>query len=74
MKRALEIYAYDGTLITSLYDPSLITAVPAVTASHPRRVDRAYGGNGSGKLTAWAPAEVDEAEVQEESDVKQEEA
>jgi len=58
MRRSIDIYAYNGTLLAQLYDASAITAVPAITASHPKRADRAYGGNGSGKLYVWAPAEA----------------
>lgn len=58
MRRSIDIYAYNGSLLAQLYDSSAITAVPAITASHPNRPDRAYGGNGSGKLYVWAPVEL----------------
>jgi hypothetical protein len=31
-----------------------VTAVPAVTASHPSKVDHVFGGNTSGRIQFWA--------------------
>lgn len=55
MTRAAEIFASDGTLLRSLYDEEHMTAVPAVTATHPQHVGRLATGNASGKCTFWAP-------------------
>ncbi|KAL7418571.1 hypothetical protein Q5752_007029 [Cryptotrichosporon argae] len=58
MKRTLDVVAATGDKIVSLWaDP--VTAVPAVTASHPNRVDHVIGGNTSGRIQLWtsgAPA------------------
>ena len=35
-----------------------ITAVQAVTCSHPNIAERAASGNGSGRCVLWAPADV----------------
>ena len=35
-----------------------ITAVQAVTCSHPNIVERAASGNGSGRCVLWAPADA----------------
>jgi hypothetical protein len=40
---SLDVFAVDGTELARLYDASLVTATPAVTASHPNVVARAYG-------------------------------
>jgi hypothetical protein len=45
MKRGLDVYSGDGEKIVSLYDDA-ITAIPAVTATHPNIIGRVYGGNG----------------------------
>lgn len=34
-----------------------VTAVPAVTNSHPNRVDHVVGGNTSGRIQLWTSAE-----------------
>ncbi|MCO5583349.1 hypothetical protein L7F22_037259 [Adiantum nelumboides] len=57
MDRRAEIWAADGTLLRSFYDEDHVTAVPAVTATHPRRVGRLATGNASGKCTFWAERE-----------------
>lgn len=55
MDRRAEIYAAsDGQLLRTFYDDEYVTAVPAVTATHPRRVGRLVTGNASGKCTFWA--------------------
>lgn len=53
MDRRAEIWAADGTLLRSFYDEDHVTAVPAVTATHPRKVGRLATGNASGKCTFW---------------------
>jgi hypothetical protein len=68
MKRTLDVFAGTGEKIVGLwadpYVPSFqrdcadeirrVTAVPAVTASHPGRVDHVFGGNTSGRVQYWA--------------------
>jgi WD40 repeat protein len=55
MVRHAEIWSDEGTLLKSFYDEDYVTAVPAVTCTHPRRVGRLGTGNASGKCTFWAP-------------------
>ncbi|GAK61973.1 WD40 repeat-like protein [Moesziomyces antarcticus] len=55
MTRRAEIYAADGTLLRTLWDENLVTAVPAVTAMHPTRPARLVTGNASGRCTFWSP-------------------
>ncbi|KAK0556781.1 hypothetical protein OC846_000970 [Tilletia horrida] len=56
MHRHVEIWAGDGSgLLRSLYDEDWVTAVPAVTAMHPRRMGRLVAGNASGKCHLWCP-------------------
>jgi len=55
MVRYAEIWSDEGTLLRSFYDEDYVTAVPAVTCTHPRRVGRLGTGNASGKCTFWAP-------------------
>jgi hypothetical protein len=64
----IDIYAADGTSIARLYDGDVITATPAVTASHPSIVARAYGATASGKVSVYAPPE----DENEDDDVKKE--
>lgn len=54
MTRHAEIWSDEGTLLRSFYDEDYITAVPAVTCTHARRVGRLATGNASGKCTFWA--------------------
>ena len=55
MTRRAEIYASDGTLLRTLWDENLVTAVPAVTCMHPVRPGRLVTGNASGRCTFWSP-------------------
>jgi WD40 repeat protein len=55
MVRHAEIWSDEGTLLKSFYDEDYVTAVPAVTCTHPRRAGRLGTGNASGKCTFWAP-------------------
>ena len=57
--RALEVFSADGPLVRRLVDREQVTSLPAVTCSHPSKLARAYGGNSSGKVMVWAPAETD---------------
>lgn len=55
MTRRAEIYASDGTLLRTLWDENLVTAVPAVTCMHPVLPGRLVTGNASGRCTFWSP-------------------
>ncbi|KAF5358192.1 hypothetical protein D9756_001524 [Leucocoprinus leucothites] len=55
MKHSLDIFSGKGDLVARLSDPSRITAVQAVTCSHPNIVERAVSGNASGRCVLWAP-------------------
>jgi hypothetical protein len=56
MKRRLDVVAATGDKIVSLWADG-VTAVPAVTASHPGRVDCLVGGNTSGRIQLWTSGE-----------------
>ncbi|KAF8212183.1 WD40-repeat-containing domain protein [Mycena galopus ATCC 62051] len=63
MDHSLDIFSCKGDLITKLSDRSKISAVQAVTCSHPSIVERAVSGNASGRCVLWAPSEeTDEAD------------
>ncbi|KAK0228601.1 WD40-repeat-containing domain protein [Armillaria fumosa] len=55
MNHALDIFSGKGELITRLSDSDRISAVQAVTCSHPKIVARAASGNASGRCVLWAP-------------------
>lgn len=55
MKRTLDVFAATGEKIVGLWAEG-VTAVPAVTASHPGRVDCVVGGNTSGRIQLWTAA------------------
>ncbi|KAJ9125529.1 hypothetical protein QFC22_000490 [Naganishia vaughanmartiniae] len=56
MKKRVSVFsALTGSLIADLSHPSL-TAVPAVTATHPNIAGVVVGGNASGKCHLWGPA------------------
>ncbi|KAG7092509.1 hypothetical protein E1B28_008860 [Marasmius oreades] len=59
MQHSLDIFSSKGSLIVKLSDRTKITAVQAVTCSHPKIVERAVSGNASGRCVLWAPEEVD---------------
>lgn len=52
MKRSLDVITATGEKVVQLWADG-VTAVPAVTASHPSRVDCVVGGNTSGKVQLW---------------------
>ncbi|WWC71881.1 uncharacterized protein I206_105840 [Kwoniella pini CBS 10737] len=52
MKRSLDVVAASGEKICQLWN-EVVTAVPAVTASHPNIVDHVVGGNTSGRIQLW---------------------
>ncbi|KAK7020570.1 DNA damage-binding protein CMR1 [Favolaschia claudopus] len=57
MNHSLDIFSSKGELITRLADHTKISAVQAVTCSHPSIVERAVSGNGSGRCVLWAPSD-----------------
>ncbi|KAJ7235456.1 WD40-repeat-containing domain protein [Mycena haematopus] len=61
MEHSLDIFSCKGELVTRLSDRSKISAVQAVTCSHPSIVERAVSGNGSGRCVLWAPSEEEES-------------
>ncbi|SJL00456.1 related to WD repeat-containing protein CNI03070 [Armillaria ostoyae] len=54
MNHSLDIFSGKGELITRLSDSDRISAVQAVTCSHPKIVARAASGNASGRCVLWA--------------------
>lgn len=58
MQHSLDIFSCKGDLIARLSDRERITAVQAVTCSHPTIVERCATGNGSGRCVLWAPPDV----------------
>jgi len=56
MKHSLDIISCKGDLLAQLKDRD-ITAVQAVTCSHPNIVERAASGNARGRCFLWAPLE-----------------
>lgn len=52
MKRSLDVVSASGDKICQLWTDD-VTAVPAVTSSHPGRVDHVLGGNTSGRIQLW---------------------
>ncbi|KAI0082758.1 WD40 repeat-like protein [Panus rudis PR-1116 ss-1] len=58
MQHSLDIYSGKGDLLARLADKTRVTAVQAVTCSHPNIVERAASGNGSGRCILWAPPDV----------------
>ncbi|KAI0928619.1 hypothetical protein AcV5_006135 [Taiwanofungus camphoratus] len=55
MEHSLDIFSCKGDLIARLSDRQRISAVQAVTCSHPNVLERAVSGNGSGRCVLWAP-------------------
>ncbi|KAI5123334.1 hypothetical protein M0805_001759 [Coniferiporia weirii] len=56
MDHSLDIFGCKGDLLARLSDSRRISAVQAVTCSHPSIVERAASGNASGRCVLWAPA------------------
>ncbi|KAF9053743.1 WD40 repeat-like protein [Hymenopellis radicata] len=56
MSHHLDIRSGKGELLKRLSDTDKISAVQAVTCSHPSIVQRAASGNASGRCVLWAPA------------------
>lgn len=59
MNHSLDIFSWKGDLLARLADKEKISAVQAVTCSHPSIVERAAGGNASGRCVLWSRASVD---------------
>ncbi|KAJ6596949.1 WD40-repeat-containing domain protein [Mycena vulgaris] len=60
MDHSLDIFSCKGELITRLSDGQRISAVQAVTCSHPSILERAVSGNASGRCVLWAPGPSEE--------------
>ncbi|KAI0673056.1 WD40-repeat-containing domain protein [Trametes maxima] len=58
MDHSLDIFSCKGDHIAKLADKSKITAVQAVTCSHPSIVERVVSGNASGRCVLWAPEDL----------------
>ncbi|CCL99333.1 uncharacterized protein FIBRA_01351 [Fibroporia radiculosa] len=58
MEHSLDIFSCKGDLVTRLADRKKITAVQAVTCSHPSILERAASGNASGRCVLWAPLDL----------------
>ncbi|KII88441.1 hypothetical protein PLICRDRAFT_161539 [Plicaturopsis crispa FD-325 SS-3] len=58
MDHSIDIFSCKGDLIAKLSDRQRITAVQAVTCSHPSVVERVVSGNGSGRCVLWAPGDL----------------
>ncbi|KAI0322216.1 WD40-repeat-containing domain protein [Amylostereum chailletii] len=57
MDHSLDIFTCKGVPLVKLSDRSRITAVQAVSCSHPSVVERVATGNASGRCVLWAPPE-----------------
>jgi len=68
MNHSLNIFSAQGDLLATLSDSSKITAVQAVTCSHPSIVERVASGNASGRCVLWAPPEYLEDDNTPEGD------
>ncbi|GAA6058309.1 hypothetical protein JCM3770_003731 [Rhodotorula araucariae] len=63
MHRTLSLFSPAGTGASEpvkTFEDSALTAVPAVTAAHPTREGRYYGGAASGKVSLWAEPRPDD--------------
>ncbi|KAI0035101.1 WD40 repeat-like protein [Vararia minispora EC-137] len=60
MDHSLNVFSCKGDLLAKLQDKSRITAVQAVTCSHPTIVGRIASGNASGRCVLWAPGDENE--------------
>ncbi|QRW00614.1 DNA damage-binding protein CMR1 [Ceratobasidium sp. AG-Ba] len=58
MAQSLDVVGCDGQVLAKLTDRAKISAVQAVTASHPSILARAVSGNASGRCVFWSPADV----------------
>ncbi|THH08660.1 hypothetical protein EW146_g8923 [Bondarzewia mesenterica] len=59
MNHSVDIYSCKGDVLAKLHNPALISAVQAVTCSHPSVVERVASGNASGRCVLWAPPDED---------------
>ncbi|KAH9901093.1 WD40 repeat-like protein [Cubamyces lactineus] len=58
MDHSVDIYGCKGDHIAKLSDRTKLTAVQAVTCSHPSIVERVATGNASGRCVLWAPEDL----------------
>lgn len=58
MAQSLDVVGYNGEVLAKLTNREKISAVQAVTASHPSIVARAVSGNASGRCVLWAPEDL----------------
>ncbi|KAI0736996.1 WD40-repeat-containing domain protein [Fomitopsis betulina] len=58
MNHSLDIYSETGELVARLADKQKISAVQAVTCSHPNVLERAASGNASGRCVLWGPSDL----------------
>ncbi|KAI0362290.1 WD40 repeat-like protein [Trametes cingulata] len=58
MDHSLDIFSCKGDHIAKLADKTKISAVQAVTCSHPSIVERVVSGNASGRCVLWAPEDL----------------
>lgn len=66
MKHPLDVISGRGKVLAQLTDEH-VTAVPAVTASHPVIGGRYYGGTASGKVSIFAPGDGDDTKEEDEN-------
>lgn len=59
MNKSVDVFSCKGELVQRLRDDRRITAVQAVTASHPSIVERIATGNASGRCVLWAPDDLE---------------
>ncbi|KAI0341807.1 WD40 repeat-like protein [Trametopsis cervina] len=57
MDHTIDIRTYKGELVAKLQDKKKISAVQAVTCSHPTLVNRIASGNASGRCVLFSPTE-----------------
>ncbi|GAA5929526.1 hypothetical protein JCM3775_002365 [Rhodotorula graminis] len=53
MHRTVDLYSPAASKAVRRFDSESLTAVPAVTAAHPTREGRYFGGAASGKVSFW---------------------
>ncbi|KAH7340695.1 WD40 repeat-like protein [Rhizoctonia solani] len=58
MAQSLDVVGHNGEVLAKLINREKISAVQAVTASHPSIVARAVSGNASGRCVLWAPEDL----------------
>jgi len=53
MHRTVDLYSPSANKAVRRFESDSLTAVPAVTAAHPTREGRYFGGAASGKVSFW---------------------